>query len=72
MESICPVRYLLHRSAPPGAATKGGVCPPAGSILPDPHAALRSNEAMLDVIYLLIGAAFLGACVLYAIACDHL
>jgi len=27
---------------------------------------------MLDVIYLLIGAAFLGACVLYAIACDHL
>jgi len=27
---------------------------------------------MLDVIYLLIGAVFLGACVLYAIACDHL
>jgi len=27
---------------------------------------------MLDVIYILIGAAFLGACVLYAIACDHL
>jgi hypothetical protein len=28
--------------------------------------------AMLDIIYLLIGAAFLGGCVLYAIACDHL
>jgi len=27
---------------------------------------------MLDVIYLLVGAAFLGACVLYAYACDHL
>jgi len=27
---------------------------------------------MLDVIYLLIGAVFLGGCVLYAIACDHL
>ena len=27
---------------------------------------------MLDVIYLAIGAIFLGACVLYAHACDHL
>jgi hypothetical protein len=27
---------------------------------------------MLDVIYILIAAAFLGGCVLYAIACDHL
>jgi hypothetical protein len=27
---------------------------------------------MLDVIYILIGAAFLGGCELYAIACDHL
>jgi uncharacterized membrane protein YuzA (DUF378 family) len=27
---------------------------------------------MLDVIYILIGAAFLGGCVLYAIACDHM
>jgi hypothetical protein len=27
---------------------------------------------MLDVIYLLVGAVFLGACVLYAYACDHL
>jgi hypothetical protein len=30
----------------------------------------RSN--MLDVIYLLIGAVFLGGCALYAIACEHL
>ena len=28
--------------------------------------------SMLDVLYILIGAAFLGACVLYTIACDHL
>jgi len=27
---------------------------------------------MLDVIYILIGAAFLGGCVLYAYACDKL
>ena len=27
---------------------------------------------MLDVIYLLIGAVFLDACVLYACACDRL
>jgi hypothetical protein len=30
------------------------------------------TSTMLDVIYLLVGAAFLGACVLYSIACDHL
>jgi hypothetical protein len=28
--------------------------------------------AMLDVVYILIGAAFLGGCVLYAFACDRL
>ncbi|MBW4090085.1 MAG: hypothetical protein HIU82_03090 [Proteobacteria bacterium] len=27
---------------------------------------------MIDLLYILIGAAFLGGCVLYAIACDHL
>jgi len=27
---------------------------------------------MLDVIYILIGAAFLGGCVLYAFGCDRL
>jgi hypothetical protein len=32
---------------------------------------LRSN-AMLDVLYILIGAAFLVGCVLYAKACDYL
>jgi len=30
------------------------------------------NNPMLDVAYILIGAVFLGACALYAIACDHL
>jgi hypothetical protein len=33
---------------------------------------LKGTASMLDVIYLLIGAVFLGACVLYAYACDHL
>jgi len=27
---------------------------------------------MLDVLYILIGAAFLGGCVLYTFACDRL
>jgi|HubBroStandDraft_6_1064221.scaffolds.fasta_scaffold4604031_1 hypothetical protein len=30
------------------------------------------STPMLDIVYLLIGAVFLGGCVLYAIACDHL
>jgi hypothetical protein len=30
------------------------------------------GNPMLDVIYILIGAAFLGGCVLYTIACDGL
>jgi len=27
---------------------------------------------MLDLVYILVGAVFLGACVLYAYACDRL
>jgi len=27
---------------------------------------------MLDLGFILIGAVFLGACALYAVACDHL
>jgi len=27
---------------------------------------------MLDLGFIVIGAVFLGACVLYAVACDHL
>jgi len=33
---------------------------------------LERTIVMLDVIYLLVGAAFLGLCVLYAYACDNL
>jgi hypothetical protein len=36
------------------------------------HRCWPRSIAMLDVVYILIGAAFLGGCVLYAIACDHL
>jgi|HubBroStandDraft_1064217.scaffolds.fasta_scaffold13705_3 hypothetical protein len=32
---------------------------------------LRSRP-MLDIAYIAIGAVFLGVCVLYALACDHL
>jgi hypothetical protein len=30
------------------------------------------GKSMLDIAYILIGAVFLGGCVLYAIACDNL
>ena len=33
---------------------------------------LSKERGMLDVIYILIGAVFLGGCGLYAIACEHL
>jgi hypothetical protein len=33
---------------------------------------VKDVYGMLDIIYILIGAAFLGGCVLYAVACDHL
>jgi hypothetical protein len=33
---------------------------------------LERTIVMLDIIYLLVGAGFLGLCVLYAYACDHL
>ena len=43
----------------------------AGSDLAEPVIPERIT-VMLDIIYLLVGAAFLGLCVLYAYACDHL
>ena len=33
---------------------------------------ILGEPLMLDVIYLLIGAVFLGGCILYAKACDKL
>jgi hypothetical protein len=35
-------------------------------------AATFRSFTMLDVLYLVIGAGFLGACILYVIACDNL
>lgn len=32
----------------------------------------KGASRMLDVAYILVGAAFLGACVLYAYACEQL
>jgi hypothetical protein len=36
------------------------------------RAFLERTITMLDIVYLLVGAAFLGVCVLYAYVCDHL
>jgi hypothetical protein len=33
---------------------------------------LTGEITILDILYILIGAAFLGACILYAKACDQL
>jgi hypothetical protein len=33
---------------------------------------VERTKAMLDVAYILVGAVFLGACVLYAFTCDRL
>jgi hypothetical protein len=43
------------------------VRPPADDALPT-----KGPTLMLDVIYLLLGAVFLSACVLYAYTCDRL
>ncbi len=39
---------------------------------PAPHNRASARSPMIDVIYLLIGAVFLGGCGLYAIACEYL
>jgi hypothetical protein len=56
MEPLCPTRYL-HPCRGPGLSRSGTA---ARSFL------------MLDIAFLMIGAIFLGACALYALACDHL
>jgi hypothetical protein len=69
MEFICPARYLGR-----GFCNTNGKFPsPTGR---DPTVQslelwLRSLP-MLDIAYIAIGAVFLGVCVLYALACDHL
>jgi hypothetical protein len=37
-----------------------------------PNRTNRGDRPMLDVVYILIGAGFLGACILYTLACDRL
>lgn len=61
-------------------AVRHGISMPAGLTyvrcdMRDSRAALHCRAggiAMLDILYILIGAAFLAACVLYAYACDRL
>jgi hypothetical protein len=65
MEFIYPPRYL-------GAASWNALqnFPPSPAVQ-SLELWLRSRP-MLDVAYLVVGALFLGVCVLYALACDHL
>jgi len=64
-----PPSSLPHRSTPERAALP---CLPARLRLIRHHGHAPARSPMFDVIYLLIGAVFLGGCVLYAIACEHL
>ena len=52
-----------------GTDLSAGVLKPSG--LPRVRRAMGAL-IMLDLMYLATGAAFLYACVLYALACDHL
>jgi hypothetical protein len=45
---------------------------PAGSIHRPRSVTVARSSAMLDIAYLVIGGLFLGAFVLYALACDRL
>jgi len=56
-------REVAAQTCPPPACAR----PVAGG-----RAIVERTIVMLDVIYLLVGAGFLGLCVLYAYACDHL
>jgi hypothetical protein len=53
-------------------ALPGKIRSPVGPVQPcTPYAPARRNP-MLDIAFLVVGALFLGACVLYALACDKL
>ena len=72
-------QIAAHRKyTPHGLATRAEPQshPPAGLPLRaderDARSLSKGPNSMLDVIYLVIGAVFLGACVLYAYACDRL
>jgi hypothetical protein len=45
---------------------------PVGSFKPCTPYALSRRNPMLDIAFLVVGAIFLGACALYALACDKL
>jgi hypothetical protein len=69
MASIRPARYFI---GPIHSAGQGG-----SDRRSDPNAAYAVNlssgvDPMLDVVFLVVGALFLGACVLYALACEQL
>jgi hypothetical protein len=74
-----PHRAGAHRKYTSGGLTPAGeprATPCAGCTGALPIAgrrvAFEEDLVMLDIVYLLAGAAFLGVCVLYTCACDHL
>ncbi len=46
--------------------------PATESLLVAPRVKTVRRKLMLDIVFLAAGAVFLGACVLYALACDNL
>jgi hypothetical protein len=61
-------RFYIRRSLFPKPLRQPAADTPARPVL----RCAQEHPAMLDVAFLVVGALFLGACVLYALACDHL
>ncbi|MGD0430152.1 MAG: hypothetical protein ABSA58_03585 [Acetobacteraceae bacterium] len=68
MEFIYPPRYLCCAAA----SDPRRIPSPAGSIVCVRRDAVARSYPMLDIAYIVIGAIFLGAFALYALACDRL
>jgi hypothetical protein len=68
MEFICPARYLDAASE----ILAENSCGPSFGLRVQSLTSPVRSRLMLDIAYVVIGAVFLGACVLYALACDIL
>jgi hypothetical protein len=55
-----------------GAGIPKSVPVRSGSLCRKSQNTVARRIPVLDIAYLVIGAVFLGVCVLYALACDHL
>jgi hypothetical protein len=52
--------------------TLEGDVPPCARTTQAPRRGHSGGSPMLDLLYIVIGAAFVGVCVLYTYACDQL